>query len=69
MKKTFEIYVHGDDEQMWDLATELGLKEGTDAHGMFSHAADEFKLAGEVDLDTGLVTWTALDNRTILRLE
>jgi hypothetical protein len=45
--KRATIYVHGSDETMWDLATKLGFKEGSDAHGMARHSADEFEIVLE----------------------
>jgi hypothetical protein len=62
--KRADIYVHGSDDSMWELATTLGFKEGTDEHGMACHAADEFKITLEFDA-TGLATVVAVNGKAV----
>lgn len=64
MRKSVDIYVH-DSEQMWEKATELGFIEGTDAHAMARHAADEFKITLEFDMETGRARVVAIDGREV----
>lgn len=64
-KKQFTIHVSGSDETMWDIAKELGFEEGTKAHGMFTHGADEFKLTCETDTETGVVVVIMIDDTPV----
>ena len=65
-KVSVVVYVHGSDEQCWNIGEKkLGLTG--DALRMFSHACDEFKLTFEVDTTTGLATVTHIDGRLVER--
>lgn len=61
--KRVVCYIHGDDESLWVKAREIDLPE--EAHSMFSHALDEFKLLLEVKED-GTAKVIALDDKPVL---
>ena len=61
---TVTVYLHGNDERMWNTGEQLGLTG--EALGMFSHACDELELELEVDTSTGLAKVIKIDGRRVV---